>query len=451
LAGCDAPERPIPPVPNVILISLDTLRADHLGVYGYERPTSPEIDAFAGESFVFERALAPAPNTPPSQMTMMTSLTPGRHGFTGSWDTLAPDIETLAQRLSQAGLATAGFVDAGYLRAIFGFDRGFDTYDDRGGGLASIIPRALRWLDAHPDQRFFLFVHTYDIHAPYVSPAPYAGMFHETPYTGSLDPTAEALDAIWRESIEISAADLQHLVDSYDEGIRYTDAQLGQFLTALRERGRLDDTLIIITSDHGEEFGEHGSVSHWRLYFQPNLRIPLIIRLPGGGRVPERLTQPTQLLDVLPTILDAAGAPRLEAAQGRSLMPLITARTAGPERPADAVRAILGWWPEPLTQPRRSIILGDSQLIFDSAMPGKEELYDLAADPMTRNNLAADRPDEVARLLARARADLARNRPLPGTGEATQIELERRVLEQLEALGYRPVRTEAGAPAATPE
>lgn len=451
--GCTPPGLTSIPVRNVVLISLDTLRADHLGLYGYERPTSPEIDAFARGAFVFDRTLAPAPNTPPSQMTMMTSLTPGRHGFTGSRDALAPGIETLAERLQQAGLTTAGFVDAGYLRAVFGFDRGFDLYDDAGGGLAAILPRALRWLDTHREEPFFLFLHSYDIHAPYVSPAPFNEMFHDEPYEGNLVPTAEAIDVLWRESVDISPADLQHLVDSYDEGIRYADAQIGTFFRELAERGRLDDTLVILTSDHGEEFGEHGSVSHWRLYFQPNLRIPLIVRFPGQTDGPMRIGEPTQLLDILPTVLEAVGAAPLPTAQGHSLVAAMQARKAGRTRlsPEEALdRAVLGWWPEPKRHPRRSIVLDEYQLIFDIENPGKEELYDLEQDPMTQANLAAQKPAEVARLLALARRGLQDNQPLPGTGAPTRLRLDPRVLEQLEALGYHPRRDAGIAPAPSP-
>jgi len=439
LLGCTPQQPPDAfetPARNVILISLDTLRADHLSLYGYPRPTSPEIDAFARHAFIFDRTLAPAPNTPPSQMTMMTSLTPGRHGFTGHGDALAPGIETLAERLSQADLQTAGFVDGGYLRAVFGFDRGFGHYEDFGGGLATILPRALAWLDAHRDERSFLFLHSYDIHAPYVAPAPFYGMFHEVPNDSDIvqDP-----GALWLNHVELTDEDMQHLVDSYDEGIRYADAQVGAFVRALEERGRLEDTLIILTSDHGEEFGEHGSLVHWRLYFQPNLRIPLVIRPPGGLDAPVRLSDTAQLLDILPTVLDATGAPPLRQSQGESLLPVMRARAAGQPvvRPAAPLeRAVLGWWPDHDRHPGRSIVLDNYQLLFDVDDPGEVELFDIEEDPMTQSNLALERPAEVARLLALAREGLAGNQELLSGGEPEALQLDRAVLEQLEALGY---------------
>ena len=441
LPGCGVPpSEQARPVRNVVLISLDTLRADHLGLYGYERDTSPEIDAFAEQGFVFERMLAPAPNTPPSQMAMMTSLYPGRHGFTGNNDRLAQGIETLALRLQGAGLRTAGFVDGAYLRAVFGFDRGFQVYDDEGGGLKAILPKALRWLDAHGDEPFFLFLHTYDIHAPYVSPPPYHGMFHAQPYTGDIVPTGKHLNAIWAGKIAPSAEDMQHLVDSYDEGIRYTDAQIGGLLRQLEERARLEDTVVILTSDHGEEFGEHGSVLHWQLYFQPNLRVPLIVRLPRGSTQPVRIAEQAELIDILPTILDLAGAEPVAAAQGRSLVPAMEARKEGgdPQQQRDELgRAAFAWWPDPGQQPLRSLVLDDHQLLFLEDGAGWEALYDLAADPMVQRNLAAEQPERVARLRELGLQGMQENQPIQATRDSPPIKLDRKTLDQLEALGYK--------------
>lgn len=453
LPGC--PDRRADPsgsVRRIVLVSLDTLRADHLGTYGYPRDTSPRLDALAEEGFVFERAVAPAPNTPPSQMSMMTSLYPGRHGFTGNGDRLAPGIETLAGRLSAAGLATGGFVDGGYLKAAFGFARGFDVYDDRGGGLAGLVPRALRWLDAQGDRPFFLFLHTYDIHAPYVAPEPFAGMFHEVPYEGDLVPTIERLDALFRAGAPLSEADRQHLVDSYDEGIRYADHQLGRFLDALAERGRLDDTLIVVTSDHGEEFGEHGSLVHWQLYYQPNLHVPLIVRPPGGVEGPVRIAEMAELIDVLPTLLEWAGAPALPVAQGRSLRPWMRgegsgrdrseragtgeARASGTPAPDALERAAFAWWADPEQLPLRSIIVDGHQLIFDDYAPGKDELYDIEADPMAQRDLSGRRPALAARLRALGRQGMLASPPWRPAGEEGELKLDDATREELRALGY---------------
>lgn len=440
LSGCCEPPSEIAsPIRKIVLISLDTLRPDHLGIYGYPRETSPRIDAFARQSFVFDRTLAPAPNTPPSQMSMMTSLYPGRHGFTGNGDRLAPGIETLAERLRDAGLRTAGFVDGGYLHAAFGFNRGFETYDHQGGGLAEILPRALRWLDAHGEEPFFLFLHTYDIHAPYFSPPPYGGMFHERPYTGDLIPTVERLEALFLEQAALDPEDIQHLVDSYDEGIRYTDALIGRLLDDLEERGRLDDTLIILTSDHGEEFGEHGSLIHWQLYYQPNLRIPLIVRPPGGTDGPLRIADPAELIDILPTLLALVGADPLDEAQGRSLVSTMSAKRDGSSRNAlaeESDRVALAWWPDPKRLPLRSVMQGDHQLIFNVLQAGWDELYDVAADPMAQHDLALEKPELAARLRALGLQGMRNNRPIEAERGSRELILSPKIHHQLQALGY---------------
>ncbi len=440
LSGCsEPPAETLPPIRKIVLISLDTLRPDHLGIYGYPRETSPRIDEFARQSFVFDRTLAPAPNTPPSQMSMMTSLYPGRHGFTGKGDRLAPGVETLAGRLREAGLRTAGFVDGGYLHAAFGFDRGFDSYDHRGGGLAEILPRALRWLDAHDDEPFFLFLHSYDIHAPYFSPPPYDGMFHERPYVGDLIPTVERLDALFLEQAVLGPEDIQHLVDSYDEGIRYTDALIGRLLDDLERRGRFDDTLIILTSDHGEEFGEHGSLIHWQLYYQPNLRIPLIVRPPGGAEGPLRIADPAELIDILPTLLALVGADPLDGAQGRSLVSTMSARRDGGSRNSrgrESDRVALGWWPDPEQLPLRSVVQGDHQLIFNVLAAGRDELYDVVADPMTQHDLALEKPELVTRLRELGLRGMRANRPIEAARGNTELILTPEIHDQLRALGY---------------
>jgi len=433
------PPAPREPIHKIVLISLDTLRADHLGVYGYPRDTTPKLDALAQESFVFDRMLAPAPNTPPSQMSMMTSLYPGRHGFTGEGDKLSPAIETLAERLRDAGLRTAGYVDGGFLHSVFGFNRGFETYDHRGGGLAQILPRVFGWLDQHDSEAFFLFVHTYDIHAPYLSPAPYAGMFHDRPYAGDLVATAKRLDEIFLKKIELDPVDLQHLVDSYDEGIRYTDSQIGRLFEYLEARGRFEDSWIIVTSDHGEEFGEHGSVIHWQLYYQPNLRIPLIVRPPGGVDGPLRIAGAAELIDILPTLLALVEAEPLEAAQGRSLTSEMSARRkAGRAVPLaeSSHRIALAWWPHPKKNFLRSIVQGDYQLIFNELSQGRPRLFDLAADPMAQHNIAEEKPILVSRMRKRGLEAMKENQPIAAAGEGEELMLAPEIREELEALGY---------------
>ena len=212
LAASGCARSDLPRARNVVLISLDTLRADHLGVYGHHRDTSPHIDALASESFVFERALASSPNTTPSQMSMMTSLYPNRHGYTGQGGQLTADQPTLASLLREAGFHTAGFVDGGYMRAEFGFDRGFEVYDDRTGGIARILERAIAWLEEADREPFFLFLHCYDIHSPYRPPAPFRGMFHDVRHEGDLEPPAVDMSKVFTGGRDLSDEELRHVV-----------------------------------------------------------------------------------------------------------------------------------------------------------------------------------------------------------------------------------------------
>ena len=181
------------PPKGIILISLDTLRADHLGCYGYYRNTSPSIDAFSKENIVFDHAVVQAPNTLPSHMSIMTSLYPSFHGVWRKNSRLADEHTTLAELLQEGGYQTAAFTDGGYVRAVFGFNQGFDTYDDRGGGIARILPKVKKWLDENKLNKFFLFIHCYDIHAPYNPPPPYNSIFHDFTYAGDLFPGIETL------------------------------------------------------------------------------------------------------------------------------------------------------------------------------------------------------------------------------------------------------------------
>ncbi len=409
---------------NVLLISLDTLRADHLGLYGHVRATSPRLDGFAGTAIVFDRAVAPAANTPPSQASMMTSVDPGRHGFTGNDDRLPDRFPTLAERLQQGGWKTGGFVDGGYLSASFGFDRGFEVYDDRAGGFAAILPKARRWLEGVGDAPFFLFLHTYDIHAPYAPPLPYRDMFHEVPFRGSFEPTAHNMHRAFERDLTLTEAERRHAVLRYDEGIRYVDDLLGDFLDELERRGVLDQTLVIVTSDHGEEFGEHGSYLHWQLFYEPILRVPLILRPPGGVSGGRRVGDLAELLDVAPTILDAVGESIPEAMQGRSLL--------GEKSGADGLPVALAWPPNPATMSIRSLIHGRYQLRFHAKGSPRLELYDLEAEAASRTDVAALRPRVAEAYHERARELLGRT----ATHEPAAQPIAEELRSQLEALGY---------------
>jgi len=316
--------------PNFILISLDTLRADHLGVYGYERSTSPSLDSLAAESILFEWPISQAPTTPISHISIFTSLYPTVHGVTGEANRLAAWRLTLTEYLREAGYRTEAYVDGGFMRGWYGYAQGFEKYDDPARGIARVVEDGFATLDGGlADSPFFLFLHCYDIHSPYDSPAPYGGMFVDPAYDGDFNPTSAVLERIRRTVWDhpdlghgMTPEDIDFMIARYDGGIRYTDHWMGVLFRGLADRGLLENTWIIITSDHGEEMTEHGSVMHETLYHTVT-RVPLIMRPPGPSSPGTRIGEIVELIDIMPTVLDLAGVSAVDEMQGQSLIALM--------------------------------------------------------------------------------------------------------------------------------
>ena len=390
----DAPER-------VVLVSIDTLRADHVGCYGASNAATPTLDALAARGARFETAISPAPLTLPSHATLLTGLDPPEHGVrsNGSFR-LRDEIPTLAERLHAAGFASAAFVSAFVLDRRFGLARGFDAYDDQLGvqdediGVASrpagqTIDAALAWLDDAPE-RFFLFVHLYDPHAPYEPPEP-----HRTRQLGR----------------------------PYDGEIAYADAELGRLLAALEARFPDGGNLVVVTADHGESLGEHGEPTHAFTIYDATQRVPLLMAGPGvpAGRVVPSLAR---LADVMPTVLALAGQPAPPAATGRSLLPALRGEPEGEAREAWvetlATQLELGWSP----------LLGVRTATHKYVRAPRPELYALADDPGETQNVAAEQPALAAELDALVTARAERQSATPNLGVDPQT------AEQLHALGY---------------
>jgi arylsulfatase A-like enzyme len=328
-----------PRAPNVLLVSIDTLRADHLGAWGYARDTSPRLDAFAKDALRYARVLAPAPWTLPSHAAMLTGRHPYELGILDSEGVVPLGAVTLAERLHEQGYATAAFVDSdesGFLGALRGFARGFDSFSHapfktrrtHEYDMKATAAAALDWLGRRDPQRpFFLFVHTKSVHAtstqsaesdaPYDKPAPYRLRFvpGRTPHFAWRENQVfgTALLRQWNEQLATGEVDKQRfeadrlaeLQAFYDGGIRYTDEHLGRLLDELRSRGLLDDTIVAITADHGEAFLEHDFFLHQEVR-RELLEVPLLLRVPQGprGRV---VPQTVHLEDVMPTLLTLAG------------------------------------------------------------------------------------------------------------------------------------------------
>ena len=297
LAGCQA-EEPVAVPRSVLLVTVDTLRADALGCYGSERGATPILDRLAEESVVFDRAFTVAPITLPAHASLFTGLYPPRHAVrdNGLWP-LPKEARTLAEIASEAGYATGAFVGASVLDNVFGLGQGFDTYRNANVQQSSVVytsrpadqvvDDALRWLDEQNDERpFFLWVHLYDPHAPYEPPAKHAGR---------------------REGAEL-----------YFGEVAFADEQIGRLLSRLERDGRRESTLVAVTSDHGEAFGEHDEFTHGPYCYDSTLHIPLLLRWPGGAGAGTRDTALVSLVDLFPTLLGAMDLGVPAAIDGRS-------------------------------------------------------------------------------------------------------------------------------------
>lgn len=297
--------------PLVIVYLVDTLRADHTSPYGYARDTTPQLAAFAKESVLFETAIAQASWTKPSVASLMTSLLPGQHRAVQLRDALAEAHLTLAEMLQAKGYATAAAIANSVIYSKgAGFEQGFDLFSGLHGAAgrpsklveaAVVVDEALRLIDARRGLPTFVYVHTMDPHVPYAPPAPFDRKYEPSP---TPEHPAEDPRTDYKE-----AADRERFVAQYDGDVAYGDQEFGRFVRGLRERGLLDQALVVFMADHGEEFQDHGQWLHGRSVFDELVRVPLIVRFPGGEGGGRRVSQQVQVVDVLPTILESQGLP----------------------------------------------------------------------------------------------------------------------------------------------
>jgi arylsulfatase A-like enzyme len=421
------------PIRNVIVISIDTLRSDRLGAYGYGSPTSPSLDALAADGVLFEEAVSTSPWTLPSHASLLTGLYPSGHGIRTSEHLLASDVPTLATLLADRGFDTAAFVNAFLLEPRFGLSRGFDRYaihledHSREGATTKIIQDVQAWLDTHRDRPVFLFAHFFDVHSDYRSLPRYEAMFAPEPgrFNGR---TLQIMLAIIGRIRPIEPSDAEHLGRLYDAGIRQLDDELGRFFEWLRERGWLDDTLLIVTSDHGEEFLDHGGMIHGGTHYQELLRVPLILYgpgLPAGTSV----STPVSLVDLAPTVLGLLDIEPPARIDGRDLRPFWVGEEAEEGKGAGD-RVLLAETGPMKEDVLRSVRRGHHKLIVNIET-GSRELYDLREDPRETRNLAAEQP-EVTRSLSAALEQLTRRAREPEKAPPLTPEMKQR----LRAIGY---------------
>jgi arylsulfatase A-like enzyme len=420
--------------PNVVVVLVDTLRADHVGCYGAVRPTTPNLDALlAARGVVVERAYAQAPWTIPSVASLLSARWPGEiWSRDGESYTLPARLPVLAAELRKLGYETAGFFANPTLVRENGFARGFDTFftpEDPRAALErlhadELTRRIRRWLDARGDGPFFLYAHYMDPHDPYQNPDDAGGRSPFDPdYRGSMAGTFVHGLYLGKLVLQDPPADVAHLSALYDDEVRYWDRSFGTLMEAFDD-DLLRQTLFVVTADHGEELYDHGGWKHGRTLFEEQLRVPLVWRWDGHLPAGKRLREPARLMDVAPTLLSAAGSRAPAQWQGRDLLSWLRGGDPPPAEPLFAQHLADGPPRWAATSGRWKLLLFDRYAPFAPAneleaslyeqererLP-RAALYDLREDPQERRNLAAQRPELVGGLQSVILEHLARGQP----------------------------------------
>ena len=462
---------------NVVVVLIDTLRADHLGAYGYGPPTSPHFDALAADSVLFDRTTAQAAWTKPSIASLMTGAFVHHHGVTSSRDALGDSLPTLAGDLRRRGYHTAAFSANPWITPEFRFDRGFDEFESgRAMGaqltnLYKVLRRADRalaargvpanlsgwafwgtsanlgnserdrlmtdaavgWIAGQGDDPFFLYVHLIGPHDPYNPPAEYARKFREPEWDGRVGRTKPParVQTIFDSADPLAEAERVALIAQYDAAIAYADAQLGRLVDALRQSGRLDRTLLVVTADHGEEFYEHRNWRHGNQLYNEVVHVPLAFRLPER-LPPARRDDLAMLIDVFPTIVDLVdGSPVAKSQDGRALFAATNRGT--PTAFAEH------WWFEGGTYVSRMVRQGSLKLqeTRDAARSQeRSELYDLAGDSAEQRNLL-ENPGVVSdNDMGELQGLLARFGDKVSVASAVSVDVDQSTKERLRQLGY---------------
>lgn len=434
---------------KVILISIDTLRADHLGCYGYGKDTSPNSDALARDAAVFVNAYAPTSWTLPAHVSLLTSLSCFRHGVNLESDTIDRSWPTLADILRSNGFYCAAVTGGGYVGAVFGFSKGFDLYTQSDNSLIDsagmTFATAAKWIDANWDKDFFLFIHTYQPHGPYVPPPPYDTMFLDPDPLWTMVDIGGHIGGPKGVFKELPEKERRNIVGLYDGEIRSTDEDLiGPLVAKLKSLNIYDETMIVLTSDHGEEFFEHGSWEHGHALYDESLKVPLIVKFPGSNFRGKRVDPFVRLIDIMPTVMDVYGiGDKGFDLDGRSLMPVLKGRETK-DRAALAYLAagVLGS-PVPekmaMTDGRSKVILNRpysaealGSFLFPPPPYSEVETFDLTADRQERTNIVSRKAPLAGKLVAFMQE--LQNKGGTRSGEKAEIDAETK--KKLRALGY---------------
>jgi arylsulfatase A-like enzyme len=442
VAAC-TPSDPIAPLrapgSNVVLITIDTLRADHIGAYGYSRDTTPNLDRFAEEAVRFEAAFSPRGLTFPAIASLLTSKHVYNHGVVSMRNVvMSESLLTMPEALKQLGYRTVEFNAHLGFGPKTGFHQGFDDFhlfhsDDE----PKMVREAVEWLSTNGDERFFMWLHSFGPHSPYQAPEPWRHRFTDPKYAGEYDGTQKPLYDITM-SKELSEEDREHIIALYDVKLAWIDDLIGKLLSGIDELGLRENTLVIVTADHGEElFDHHHFFSHESSAFDGVLRIPLMMRLPGRlepGTVPSEVV--VESVDVFPTVLDVLGETRPSGLQGSSLLPVLT----GADDPSSVYA--FGTVDHPdgelsvrsIRSSRWRYLENPDNYSPHHVWVAAEELYDLEADPRQQRNVVEGHGATAAELRGELVkwAEWVRKDATP-----TERKLDPKLEAQLEALGYK--------------
>ncbi len=463
--------------PSILLISIDTLRVDHLSCYGYQRATTTNIDCLAEDGVRFMNAYSAAVWTPPAHASMLTGLYPSRHGVIDQ-NKLADSVPTLAQVLQQEGYQTCGFVNNSQVGELVGLDRGHDDFHEiwiglshnqylkrvahklksslgyLDSGAAETNRRVTHWFDNSWDRQrpFYMFLHYLEPHNPLGAPHPFRNRFVET--TQDIDQQKVRALAhnplvYYTDDITVSRSENERLLALYDGEIAYIDHKIGEVVARLRALGVYDNTLIVLTADHGEHFGEHGHYSHVASLYEEIVHIPMCVKFPSSCNLQGVASTPVQHVDLFPTVLDILGTdyPGEHELPGKSLVP------KDGKIQIEADRAVFAEWEgriphfirdrkngdevhppgsrRDLSQQLKMIRRGRWKYIMSSS--GSDELYDIEADNCETTNLAKSQRDICSTLRAELILQLGAFGESPGENS---YEMNDKIKEHLKALGY---------------
>jgi choline-sulfatase len=438
------PKRALEPAKNVVVLVIDTLRADKLRPFNPQtRVKAPTIDQLAVEGVVFELAQAPENWTKPSVASILTGLHPQTHQQKTADAALPSSAELLSEHLKGQGFATGGFIANGYVSDRFGFDQGWDDYtnyirEEKSTEAKDVFEEAGNWIEAHKDGRFFAYIQTIDPHVPYDPPGEYLAMYDSSEYAGQIKPrmTGDLLEKAKRNPPQVvfDARDKQRLEALHDGEITKHDHFFGAFLERLDALGLSDDTLIVVTADHGEEFEDHGSWGHGHSVYQELLHVPLMFRLPSRLPAGTRVDAAVSTLDVAATVTELLGVPGMAQNEGHELVGLMLGEA--PSRPSVAF--------SDFQDDRRVITTGRWKLVLRANLTST--MFDLVADPLEKVELdvsAFPVGRRYSRMLlgqflgATSRGDWLSAEQKGGTQlQRENAEMDDTIRDQLRALGY---------------